>query len=425
MPTRPLLPPVTRVPLEHDRPDDLREGERQHRQVDAREADAEPAEDERAERGEQRREHERRLHRQPERLEAERRAVGAEAEVGGVAERMHSRRAHQEVQAGGEQDGDQDVDHQHDRVRRRAGEEARRARAPAARRRRPGARRAAAAERRLDARPRRAPRACGLPNRPRRSPDEHHRHHQELGDERQLAERERRAEDVDRAGGDAERLDHRDQHRGDEGAADRAHAADDDHHEDLADQRQVEVEVGRLVRHLQGAAERGEEGAEREHRREEPALVDAERADHLAVLRRGAHEQAPAGSLQQQPERAEDDRADEDREHVVARERLAEDVDRALQRRRLRAEQVFRAPGAQRRVADDEDEREGREQLVQLGRRVEPAQDQDLDQRAERGDGERRDQHAAPEAERAGAPRVASARPRRRARACRTSRARS
>ena len=58
-----------------------------------------------------------------------------------------------------------------------------------------------------------------------------------------------------------------DQHRGDEGAGDRAHAADDDDDEGLADQRQVEVEVGRLVRHLQRAAERGEEGAEREHRR--------------------------------------------------------------------------------------------------------------------------------------------------------------
>ena len=39
-----------RVPLEHDRPDDLREGERQHRQVHARQAHAEPAEDEGAER---------------------------------------------------------------------------------------------------------------------------------------------------------------------------------------------------------------------------------------------------------------------------------------------------------------------------------------------------------------------------------------
>ena len=50
MPTRPFEPPVTRVPLERDRPDDLRESERQHREVHAGQAHAEPAEDERRER---------------------------------------------------------------------------------------------------------------------------------------------------------------------------------------------------------------------------------------------------------------------------------------------------------------------------------------------------------------------------------------
>ena len=55
--------------------------------------------------------------------------------------------------------------------------------------------------------------------------------------------------------------------RGDEGAEHRPHAAHDDDDERVADQREVEVEVGGLVRHLQRAAERREEGAEREHRR--------------------------------------------------------------------------------------------------------------------------------------------------------------
>ena len=73
-------------------------------------------------------------------------------------------------------------------------------------------------------------------------------------------------EEVDRAGGDDESLDHGDQQGGDKGAEDRTHAADDDDHEGLADQCQVEVQVRRLVRHLQGAAERGQEGAEGEHR---------------------------------------------------------------------------------------------------------------------------------------------------------------
>src|SRR6266496_2736916 len=43
------------VPLERDRPDDLRESEREHREIDAREPHAEPAEDERTERRGERR----------------------------------------------------------------------------------------------------------------------------------------------------------------------------------------------------------------------------------------------------------------------------------------------------------------------------------------------------------------------------------
>ena len=54
------------VPLERDRPGDLREGEREHREVHAGEAHAEPAEDERAREREQGRRDERELHRQGE-----------------------------------------------------------------------------------------------------------------------------------------------------------------------------------------------------------------------------------------------------------------------------------------------------------------------------------------------------------------------
>ena len=79
------------------------------------------------------------------------------------------------------------------------------------------------------------------------------------------------AEDMHDAEADAQRLDLGDDDRGEEGAGDRAHAADHDDDEGLADHDQVEREVGRLVRHLQRAAEAGEEGAEREHDREQPA----------------------------------------------------------------------------------------------------------------------------------------------------------
>ena len=88
---------------------------------------------------------------------------------------------------------------------------------------------------------------------------------------------------------DAQRLHLGDQDRRQEGAGDRAHAADHDDDEGVADHDQVEPQIGRLARDLQRAAEAGEEGAEREDHREQHGLIDAERTDHLAVLRGRAY----------------------------------------------------------------------------------------------------------------------------------------
>ena len=73
-------------PLIGDRPGDLGEGKRQHGEIDAGEAHAEPAEDERAGEAQKHSSGDRRLHAEPERLQRDRRAVGAEAEIGGVTE---------------------------------------------------------------------------------------------------------------------------------------------------------------------------------------------------------------------------------------------------------------------------------------------------------------------------------------------------
>ena len=106
-----------------------------------------------------------------------------------------------------------------------------------------------------------------------------------------------------------------------------------------------------------------------------PAWFDAERADHLAVLGRGAHQRAPARAREQQPQRAEHDRADRDQEKVVLREGDAEDVDRPA-RPGARPEQVLGAPEPEREVLDHQHEREGGQQLEQLGRAVDPPQEQ-------------------------------------------------
>jgi hypothetical protein len=204
---------------------------------------------------------------------------------------------------------------------------------------------------------------------------------------------------VDHADADAQRLDLGDEHRGEVGAADRAHAADHHHDEGVADHDQVEAEIGGLARELQRAAERGEERAAREHGGEQQRLVDAERADHLAVLRRGADQPAKAGLGEQEMQAEEHDRPGRDQEDVIAREPPVEELDRAAQPRRARPEQVLVAPDEQRGVVDHQQDREGRQQLEQLGRLVDAAQQQDLDQRADRGDRERRDEETAPKAE--------------------------
>ena len=92
-----------------------------------------------------------------------------------------------------------------------------------------------------------------------------------------------------------------DQERADRGAAKRAHAADDD---DRKGQRQhFEIEAG--VDAEEGAAghaaERGEEGAEREDEHRDAVGVDADAARHLRVVDGGAHRRAHARLLHHQP----------------------------------------------------------------------------------------------------------------------------
>ena len=100
------------VPLEDDGVDDLGERQREHGQVDAGQAHAEPAEQQRASQRHHRRHRERHAHRHGEMLDGEPGAIGAEPEIGGVAERHHAARAHDEVQAGREQCEAKNLDQQ-------------------------------------------------------------------------------------------------------------------------------------------------------------------------------------------------------------------------------------------------------------------------------------------------------------------------
>src|SRR2546425_3134323 len=98
-----LLAPGDLVPLEADRPHDLREGQRQHREIDAFEPHAEKTEDEGARPGQRTRGGPRQQERRAELLHEDTGRVGAHPEVGGVAEGHEAGVAHQQVEARGEE----------------------------------------------------------------------------------------------------------------------------------------------------------------------------------------------------------------------------------------------------------------------------------------------------------------------------------
>src|SRR6266581_993966 len=105
----PLLAAGDFVPLEADRPDDLREGQREHREVDAREAHAEEAEDEREGAGQHAGRGKGEEKRHAGLLHEDAGGVGADAEVGGVAEGDEAGVADQEIEADREEAHDDHV----------------------------------------------------------------------------------------------------------------------------------------------------------------------------------------------------------------------------------------------------------------------------------------------------------------------------
>ena len=229
--------------------------------------------------------------------------------------------------------------------------------------------------------------------------DQHDGHDDELGDQRELGEVERDAGDRLRAKADADGLDLGDQQRRHVGARNRAHAAD--HHDDerVAERAQVHAQVRRLAGRLERAAEAGERRAERKDRGKELRLVDAERRHHVAVLGRCAHQRPPARAREQQMQADEHDGPDDEQEEVVLGELAAEDLHRAAQARGARPEQVFHAPERRHDVAQQQHQRERRQQLEQLGGVIDAAQERDLYQCSQQRERRRRGEHAAPEAE--------------------------
>ena len=230
--------------------------------------------------------------------------------------------------------------------------------------------------------------------------DQHHRHDQELGHQGQLGKIHGKAGETDKAEADAQRLHLSDEHGGNIRADDRAHAADDDHDEGVGDHRKIDAKIGRFAGDLQRAAQSGQQRAERENGGKQHRLVDAERAEHLAVLGRRAHQPAEPGARKHDVQNAQHDRRHHDEKDIVSRHVAVEDFDGAAETGSARAEQVLGSPQPERSVVDDQKDGEGRQQLEQLRRRINAAQQQKLDRRAQHRDTDCAQHNAAPKPER-------------------------
>ena len=369
-------------PLEADRIGDLREGERQHREVDARQPHDEEAEQRGEDPTHDRGGDQRRFHRHAALRHQQPRRIGTQPEIGGVAEADDAAIADQEVQREGGQREDQHLGRDLHRIGIAEkgqgagggdGQPQQRAFQPAEAARVEDAFRQGGAAG-GDLWP--AQQAPGLD-------DQHHRHQQEDQHQRDLREDQH-----------AEGLQLADQHRREEGAGHAAHAADHRDDEDLRDDREVHLPRSRDARDLQRAAKPRQEGAEEQRAGEQHRLVDAERAHHLPVPRRGADQDTEARAVHQQPQQPEHRRTDEDQEQLIGRETLAQYLDAMAQPRRARPGDVHRPPDPQHRILHHQHHAEGRQQLEQLRHLVDAAQQKDFHRHAEQPDHHRAGQHA-------------------------------
>ena len=102
--------------------------------------------------------------------------------------------------------------------------------------------------------------------------------------------------------------------------------------------------------------------------------------------------------IEQIPKGDQDERREGDDGQIVFRDRFTQNPDDALKARRTRSDQVFRAPGQQGQVLNDEYDTEGSDKLKQLRRLVDRPQDTDLDDHPDQANRQAGDQDARPEA---------------------------
>ena len=202
----------------------------------------------------------------------------------------------------------------------------------------------------------------------------------------------------------AEGVQQADQQAREERAADRTQPADDHHDESLDDDREVHLQVtdSRGICRAPASPARKLPSAKTAVKSQRP--VHAERRGHFAVLRGGAHARCPSACAGTAATRAAPKTSGptSGRNTVYCGTTGCPDLEAALESRRARCEQVLRAPDRQHQILHDQRDAEGREQLEDLRRRVDPPQHETLDHDAGQRDRERREQQPAEERRRRG-----------------------
>ena len=218
-----------------------------------------------------------------------------------MAKGVHARRPHDEVQAGRKQGRNQQINQQHRGVRRTRGKPRHDHQHQAQQGRSHQVGFTGRAQRLLT-QAHIPTRGLRFAQQAPRTPYQHDGHHHKVHHQGELGKRNCDTEHIDHAQPNAHGLDFGDQQRRHIGTWNRSHATHNHHHKRCADDVQIHFQIRRFTRQLQGPAQTGQQRAQSEHSGKQPGLIDAQGADHLAILRCRPHQGAQAGTGEQQPQ---------------------------------------------------------------------------------------------------------------------------
>ena len=167
---------------------------------------------------------------------------------------------------------------------------------------------------------------------------------------------------------DAKRMDQPDQQGRDKRTTDAAQPAGDDDDKGFDNHVHVHLQMCRLARQLQRAAQPGQRAAQHHRAEHERLGIDTQRGQHRAVLRGSAQALAKPRTPQQNVQAQPDQRPERNHRQLVDGEKLVADLHRALEPGEARCKHLVRPKTPLHRVMHRQAQAEGRDQLVQLGR---------------------------------------------------------